>query len=402
AHWIRNQGTNYFQAALNLHSRHRWCLTGTPIQNRLEDLLSLLKFLHYEPFSRASIFQKHILEPLSIETEDRTLKLKALLRTVCLRRSESLLHVPTPNEENIRISLRPEERSLYNEILQKRAIEMDDALSSQVKIKRYSTLFTAIMKLRRMCNHGTYSGARSAMSLDKTLESNPETETDCEFCGVLGEDSLELVSAGDLCPRCGRSLPQDLRGISPGVSQHSGEGMRLSAPTTPSNLRPWTLTNSSLVFSYWTTTLNILDQYFRARNTPFLRIDGTVHYRERLRILEEFRTSNVPILLMSIQTGAVGLNLTVASHVHIVEPQWNPSVEEQAVARAVRMGQTKRVTIFRYIVEDSVEEHIITIQKKKRNLAKYTLDSGSGETISGSLEVSFARRWLSNRVEQYR
>ena len=215
---------------MNLHSLHRWCLTGTPIQNRLEDLVSLLKFLHFEPFARTSIFQKHILEPLATDTSDRTLGLKALLHTVCLRRSESLLNLPAPQVEEVRIALRPGERSLYNDILRRCAIKMDDALSSRVNIKRYSYLFTAIMRLRRLCNHGTYGEIKFAMASDEILESDLETERDCEICGVFSEDSLELTSAGDLCPRCGQNLPQALRSISPGVSLHNGEVTLIPAP----------------------------------------------------------------------------------------------------------------------------------------------------------------------------
>ena len=228
AHWIRNQGTNHFRAAVNLHSLHRWCLTGTPIQNRLEDLVSLLKFLHFEPFARTSIFQKHILEPLATDTSDRTLGLKALLHTVCLRRSESLLDLPTPQAEEIRIALPPEERFLYNDVLRRCAIEIDDALSSGVKIKSYSYLFTAIMRLRRLCNHGTYGKTKFTLASDKNWESDLDVEMDCEICGVSSEDSWELVSAGDLCPRCGQSLPQTLRGMSR-PSHLNGEAIWLSA-----------------------------------------------------------------------------------------------------------------------------------------------------------------------------
>ncbi|XXG98291.1 myosin II light chain [Hypoxylon texense] len=89
---------------------------------------------------------------------------------------------------------------------------------------------------------------------------------------------------------------------------------------------------------------------------------------------------------MSIETGAVGLNLTVANQVHIVEPQWNPSVEEQAVARALRMGQTREVTIVRYVMEKTVERNIVDLQQKKKKLAKFTFDTGAEDGVSETLK----------------
>ncbi|OCL09465.1 DNA repair protein rad5 [Glonium stellatum] len=89
---------------------------------------------------------------------------------------------------------------------------------------------------------------------------------------------------------------------------------------------------------------------------------------------------------MSVETGAVGLTLTVANHVHIVEPQWNPSVEEQAIARALRMGQTRTVTVIKYVTEKTVEQNILMLQKKKSRLAKFSLDGGTDDNATGKLD----------------
>ncbi|KAK3373192.1 P-loop containing nucleoside triphosphate hydrolase protein [Lasiosphaeria ovina] len=221
---------------------------GTPIQNHFGDLVSLLRFLHFEPFAQSSVFQRHILEPLSKDTSDRAFRLKALLSTVCLRRSEKLLQLPDSRVEHVPVTLRPEERLMYDGILDKCARDLDDVASSRAVVDRVER----------------------------------------------AEYGLKRVG-----------------------------------------------------------------------------------YSDRLRVLEQFTSSEAPVLLMSIQTGAVGLNLTAANYVHIVEPQWNPSVEEQAIARAVRMGQMRSVTIVRCTVKSSVEENIVSLQRKKRNLARFTLDSAA-------------------------
>ncbi|KAK4209149.1 SNF2 family N-terminal domain-containing protein [Rhypophila decipiens] len=414
AHWIRNQGSDQFKAAVGLNSLRRWCLTGTPIQNRLDDLVSLLRFLHFEPFARGSVFYQHILEPLSKESPDRAFRLQALLRTVCLRRKETLLKLPEPRELQFDVDLDAEERLMYNDILQSCARDIDEVISSQVRMKRYSILFTAIMKLRRVCNHGILPVGING----STPVSEAESEQDCEVCGGANEDRLGLVNIGDICPQCGKSLSTTSIQQSPDPSTSqasqvdiaevpSAEVPQLWLPPLPElvpnpqqglstklkavvdNLEQSPPGSKSLVFSYWTATLDMLEHHLIRTGRRFLRMDGKVPYKSRLDILESFKTSaDIPILLISIQTGAVGLmrahgslNLTVANYVHIIEPQWNPSVEEQAVGRAVRMGQERTVTIIRYI-------NIVNLQRRKRSLAKFTLDTGtqSGDGLSGGLD----------------
>ncbi|RSL75564.1 hypothetical protein CEP51_010756 [Fusarium floridanum] len=183
-----------------------------------------------------------------------------------------------PHNEEISIGLEGEERLVYDRILKKCARDIDEAVSTKAKIKTYSILFAAIVKLRKLCNHGTLS-CSAQISLSDTFPPGADGERDCDFCGGNEEDTPALV-----------------------------------------------------------------------------------------------------------RTGSVGLNLTAANYVHLVEPQWNPSVEEQAVARAVRMGQTRPVTVTRYIVKRTVEENILSLQKKKSSLAKFTLDSGPEDEVSGKLE----------------
>ena len=113
----------------------------------------------------------------------------------------------------------------------------------------------------------------------------------------------------------------------------------------------------SIVFSVWKKTLDLVSALFSAKRIPFLLIDGSLSLADRRKVLKRFREDpGVPVLLMTLGTGAVGLNLTVANRIHILEPQWNPTVESQAIGRAVRFGQEKTVTVERYIMKDTVEE----------------------------------------------
>ncbi|KAK3986136.1 SNF2 family N-terminal domain-containing protein [Cladorrhinum sp. PSN332] len=411
AHWIRNANSKQHKAAYGLSSARRWCLTGTPIQNRLEDLLSLLSFLHFEPFCHKVIFRQHILDPMREDTGDRCLRLRSLLGAVCLRRGEKFLNLPKPQFDQVAVTLGDSERCLYNMILKQCERDLDDQVSSRSKIKKYGVLFGAIMKLRRLCNHGSsdcFFSPGSTLASHSIDNGEPGTEDGCQFCTGSGEDRLDFT-VGEICPQCGsdpglllaaepmrtptnnvqpESLANNTMIDEQSTLPFSGglPGCSAKVQAVIDKLKNSDIGSKSLIFSYWTTTLDLLQQHMQQTGISCLRIDGRVSYQERLRILEEFTTTDVPVLLMTIQTGAVGLNLTAANYVHIVEPQWNPSVEEQAIARAVRMGQIRTVTVMRYVVKNSVEENIVNLQKRKRSLAKFTLDGPSVEGISGSLD----------------
>jgi SNF2 family DNA or RNA helicase len=140
----------------------------------------------------------------------------------------------------------------------------------------------------------------------------------------------------------------------------------------------------SLVFSYWKHALTLLEIGLQHHNVRCARIDGDYSADERARALSEFRTNpDVKVLLLTFGTGSVGLTLTEATHVHLVEPHWNPMVEEQAIARAHRIGQEKPVTVWRYIVKNSIEENIVRKQKQKLYLAKIAHSSEEAKAGGG-------------------
>jgi SNF2 family DNA or RNA helicase len=165
-----------------------------------------LKFLHFEPFSRTAVFQRHILQPLSKDTLDRAVNLRALLHAICLRRKEKYLNLPEPFYKEISIELKDEERIAYSSILKKCEREIDELVSTQAKSrKKYNILFAAMMRLRRLCNHGTLS-ISAQIPLSPTLTSDAEDESLCNFCGSNDEDVLALLSMSEFCKECGRNL----------------------------------------------------------------------------------------------------------------------------------------------------------------------------------------------------
>ncbi|RYP62194.1 hypothetical protein DL771_009826 [Monosporascus sp. 5C6A] len=298
AHWIRNQSSEQFNAAKDLEAGRRWCLTGTPIQNSLADLRSLLRFLHFQPFASQAFFEKHIVEPLRMNSHDSFRNLQLLLRVICLRRNAGYLHLPPAETEEVLISLTSEETAVYDGILADCQAEFDKIVSGKSEIRKYNVLFITIMKLRRLCNHGTFQAAtptyptlsRKARK-SKKQQMSTDAELSCDFCSREDEDTATLLDS-------------------------------LESLNDPKN-------------------------------------------------------------------GSKKLTLTVANRVHIVEPQWNPSVEEQAIARALRMGQTRTVTIVKYITIKTVEQNILALQKKKTELAKFSLDGGTDNNATGRLDSQF-------------
>ena len=214
AHWIRNQSSQQFRASERLLAQRRWCLTGTPIQNRLGDLLSLLRFLHLEPFCRPSIFQQYILDPLSKEGSEQVKMLHVLLRGICLRRNEKYLEMPEPDYKEIKLTLSTEEKLLYDGVLKVFQGDLDNLVSTQSKTKKkYTILFAMVMKLRRLCNHGTMIMTNELSSV-ATLDL--DTESFCEYCQGNQEDNLAKLNEDQFCPECSRimSVPAEGPAIS--------------------------------------------------------------------------------------------------------------------------------------------------------------------------------------------
>ncbi|KAI5861653.1 SNF2 family N-terminal domain-containing protein [Durotheca rogersii] len=392
AHWIRNSSSKQFRAAASLHTRRRWCLTGTPIQNKLEDLSSLAQFLQLPPLSTKPAFQKHILDPLSEGGPDFAKPLRAYLEAYCLRRSENCLALPASRQENVTLQLTSEEQHLYDRLLKDTREQIDSLVSNGSDTS--SQLFTAMLRMRMLCNLGTFStvGARVDAS------GRQRVEIECERCSATQQGTLTLLDGYSFCPDCGRPLnrvsplPDSANSWESGAeSSRDGADMMLDDPPAGFSTKlaavVHNITHSepgtkSIVFSYWASTLNRLSELLVEAKITHCQIDGGVSYVERSKRLQAFREdAQVPVLLMSIGTGAVGLNLAVANKVHIVEPQWNPSVEEQAIARALRMGQTREVTIVRYMMENTVEKNIVNLQKRKRELAKFTFNTGTESSL---------------------
>ena len=142
--------------------------------------------------------------------------------------------------------------------------------------------------------------------------------------------------------------------------------------------------HKALVFSQWTSMLDLLEPHMRAHGLSYVRLDGST--RDRAAVVDRFQNGDdVSVFLISLKAGGVGLNLTAADHVFLFDPWWNPAVEQQAFDRAHRIGQDKPVFIHRLVASNTVEERILELQKEKRALAEMAAGSQGASLTKGDL-----------------
>ncbi|KAJ6286390.1 SNF2 family N-terminal domain-containing protein [Bipolaris maydis] len=414
AHYIRNPLRKQFRAIQTIPAHIRWCLTGTPIQNSLEDLAALVKFLQVPVLDDLASFRKHISTPILSKTNNRFGNLSRLLEAICLRRTKSILKQPEPVMETILLQFSAEEQTQYEDYAASCKHYIDLAVSGHSFKKANQQVVQAILGLRLFCNDGERSLAKrsSAYGLPTLPEealSFLQTSSDavCIQCGCeimvmyQGDDKSSGVltvchhlicgeclpdfeadldenseNGRSCCPFCGLRAERSSFVIIPSDTEKSTD-----LPTTvwPTKLRAILdsvqrqgSNDKCIIFSAWKTTLDIMASILDVALVPYFRIHGSIPASRRSKVLDDFEQSTtVRVLLITLGTGAVGLNkMKAANIVHIIEPQWNPSVENQAIGRIIRLGQEKAVKIFRYIMKGTVEEAVQSRQLRKLQLAR--------------------------------
>jgi len=422
AHFIRRMTTSLHKRVAELDGKFRWCLTGTPIQNSLDDLGSLFAFLRIFPFDRLGVFRKFISVPFKEGGRSRSKGQQALVKlfdAMCIRRTKEHLHLAESTEKIHRVTLSQPERAQYN----KTKHDMNRALQNLAgdsEARNKFSMFHAQLQLRLLCNHGTFQHqfhwARSSNSRDARefvlTAAGSDGEVLCAGCaemvpGILSNRALDLsgtcahvlcqecrAGSGDGCPVCEASFTSLRR---PTISHSQGtaeqgyfvpDGYSSKMVALVEDLKANPSDENSIVFTCWTTTLDLVSQHLGQSHIPFLRIDGGHAFEYRQKTLQRFeKDSTFRVLIMTTGVGALGLNIIAASQVFLVEPQWNPSVEAQAIGRTIRIGQKKAVRVTRYIVKDTVEEGIQKLQGRKRGIAKVA--GQSSEPDNGRAKQEF-------------
>jgi SNF2 family DNA or RNA helicase len=323
AHLIKNASTASARAARTLNAAHRLALTGTPIENRLADLWSLFEFLNPGMLGAARTLAAAGKDVGHGAQESRTLIARAL-RPFILRRTKQQVAADLPErlEQTIEVELEPRERAQYDELRDHYRASLLHRIDRDGIDKSRMHILEALLRLRQAaCHPGLIDKHR------------------------VGESSSKLDV---LVPRLLELAAED---------------------------------HKALVFSQFTSMLAIVRARLDAEGLPYAYLDGSTRDREapvaRFQRDPECRT-----FLISLKAGGLGLNLTAAEYVFLLDPWWNPAVEAQAIDRAHRIGQTRRVFAARLIARDTVEEKVLELQRAKRELAEALITGENASTAT--------------------
>jgi superfamily II DNA or RNA helicase len=352
AQHIKNRQTQNAQAVKAVKAQHRIVLTGTPMENSVLDLWSIFDFLMPGYLGTAKDFRERYELPIAKEKNAEAQKrLARRLRPFMLRRlkKEVASDLPAKLEQVSFCELTPDQRSVYQQVIEASRKEVLEAVGAQGVAKSRMVVLTALLRLRQVCCD------LRLLKLKKRSDGVMECGDDAETGSTLQHSNtptLHSASSGKL-----EMFSELLEEVIDG-------GHRL------------------LVFSQFVGMLTLLKEKLTAEGTEFCYLDGST--TDRAAVVERFQTNaTIPVFLISLKAGGVGLNLTGADTVIHFDPWWSPAVEDQATDRAHRIGQTKVVTSYKLITRDTVEEKILTLQNRKREIIQATI--GGEEEFAASL-----------------
>ncbi|KAB8345962.1 hypothetical protein FH972_023014 [Carpinus fangiana] len=492
AHKIKNRNAKMTKGAYALKSVYRWCLTGTPMQNNLDELQSLIRFLNIKPYNDLKAWKDQIGGPMKNGRGGLAMKrLQYFLKAFMKRRTKEVLKKEgglnfgkknAGSEEkpdkgfkiverkvtSVVVEFDEQEQSFYDRL----SARTEKSLRNMVDGSNYMGALVLLLRLRQTCNHpelirGNLKKEKDAIDSVPAKKSGDvddladmfggmsvETRT-CDVCrtqlsgaavasGAVRcidcEEDLDKVSSkktkgkdstskknkhrsrrrvvdsddegdeGDGQDQATDSenkdaddeegsfseseikyfsssgedsdhSEEDLDQLSSGDDGGDGSDMISSTKIRKllEILNDETPEHKVIVFSEFTSMLDIVEPFLRIAGHKFVRYDGSMKNDDREASLNALRKNkNVRVLLCSLKCGSLGLNLTAASRVVILEPFWNPFVEEQAIDRVHRLNQTQDVVVYKLTVRNTVEERILALQDKKRELARTAIEGGKG------------------------
>ncbi|MFN5333798.1 MAG: SNF2-related protein [Bacteroidota bacterium] len=311
---IKNPGSKVAKAVCLLKSTHRLCMSGTPLQNNTFDIYAQMNFLNPGLLGSMDHFRNTFSTPIDkFGEQEQKEDLKKIIYPFILRRAKEQVakDLPEKTETILFCEMEEEQKTIYESFRNEYRAKILGTIDEVGIRNSQFTILQGLMKLRQICD---------SPSILKN-EGLPNTSI------KLDELSRELT-------------------------ENIGK-------------------NKALVFSQFLGMLALIKEKLKALQIPFVYFDGSTSVQEREKAVNEFQTNpDIKVFLISLKAGGVGLNLTAASYVYIVDPWWNPAVEQQAIDRTHRIGQTNNIFAYRMICKDTIEDKIIQLQEKKRTLAK--------------------------------
>lgn len=330
AQFIKNATTKRSQAVFELDADFRLALSGTPVENRLTELWSIMRFANPGLLGSLTRFNERFAIPIERDKDrDAQHTLRRLIAPFLLRRTKSqvLQELPARTELVIKIAPSKEEASHYEALRREAMAEADAALANGKAGQARMNILAQLTRLRRAaCDPRIVTPAFPAIG------SKVQTFTTL---------ALELVANG----------------------------------------------HKALVFSQFVDFLSLLREALDAVGIEYQYLDGATPATERTKRVNAFQAGKSDLFLISLKAGGFGLNLTAADYVVITDPWWNPAAEDQAMGRAHRMGQLRPVTVYRLVTQGTVEEHIVGLHNDKRALAESILGEGDAVNIPSTDEL---------------
>ncbi|HTN05170.1 DEAD/DEAH box helicase [Agriterribacter sp.] len=312
---IKNPQSKVTKAAGLLVSKNRLCLSGTPLQNNTFDIYAQMNFLNPGMLGSVEYFRNEFATPIDkFGEQDRKDHLKKLLYPFILRRTKEQVakDLPEKTETILFCEMQAEQREIYEAFRMDYRNKILGVINEQGIQKSQLTILQGLMKLRQIC------------------------------------DSPAIMNEPEKYPNHSIKLEEIAREITENISNHK-----------------------ALVFSQFLGMLALIKEKLKSLEVPFEYFDGSTPAHERERAINRFQEDDTcRAFLISLKAGGVGLNLTAADYVYIVDPWWNPAVEQQAIDRTHRIGQTKNIFAYRMICKDTIEDKILQLQEKKRSLAR--------------------------------
>ncbi|KAA9041959.1 DEAD/DEAH box helicase [Ginsengibacter hankyongi] len=312
---IKNPSSKVTKAACLLTSKNRLCMSGTPLQNNTFDVYAQMNFLNPGLLGSVEFFRNEFSTPIDkFGEQEQKDHLRKLLYPFILRRTKEQVakDLPEKTETILFCEMEDEQKEVYDAYRNVYRDKIMGVIEGEGIDKSQLTILQGLMKLRQIC------------------------------------DSPAILNEEEKYPNHSIKLDELTREITENIGEHK-----------------------ALIFSQFLGMLALIKEKLTENNIEFDYFDGSTPPQERERSIQNFQTNdNSRVFLISLKAGGVGLNLTAADYVYIVDPWWNPAVEQQAIDRTHRIGQTKNIFAYRMICKDTIEDKILQLQERKRTLAK--------------------------------
>ncbi|MDP3850995.1 MAG: DEAD/DEAH box helicase [Luteolibacter sp.] len=318
AQYIKNPKSITAYSACRLKANHRICLSGTPMENHLGELWSLMRFLMPGFLADEKTFNTFLRKPIERDhSTDAQIALNRRVSPLILRRTKDQVATELPEKTTLihGIDLTPKQTDLYESVRAAMDARVRDAIADKGLAKSHIIVLDALLKLRQICCHPHLLKSEAARRVTESAK-------------------LEYLTS--------ELLPQLIE-----------EGRRI------------------LLFSQFTSMLELIEEHLELEDIPFLKLTGQT--KERAQLVKKFQTGEIPIFLISLKAGGTGLNLTAADTVIHYDPWRNPAAENQATDRAHRIGQTKPVFVHKLVCRGTIEDRILELQKQKSTLVEALL-----------------------------